>query len=117
MEIDGVDVRKIELASMGQVIGFVTQETFLFHASVRENLRYAKPEATDRELQVAARMAAIHDRIALCPKAMTPSSASAATSSQEARSSASRSPGCCSRTRGYSCLTKRPQPSIPCRSD
>ncbi len=56
-------MRDVTLASLGQVIGFVTQETFLFHASVRENLRYAKPEATDRELQTAARLAAIHDRI------------------------------------------------------
>jgi ATP-binding cassette subfamily B protein len=63
VEIDGSDVRDIKLASLGEVIGFVTQETFLFHASVRENLRYAKPEATDRELQAAARMAAIHDRV------------------------------------------------------
>jgi ATP-binding cassette subfamily B protein len=68
VEIDGVDVRKLKLASLGQVIGFVTQETFLFHASVRENLRYAKPDATDRELQVAARMAAIHDRVRELPE-------------------------------------------------
>jgi len=68
VEIDGVDVRKLKLASLGQVIGFVSQETFLFHASVRENLRYAKPDATDRELQVAARMAAIHDRVRELPE-------------------------------------------------
>ena len=46
----------------------MTQETFLFHASVRENLRYAKPDATDRELQAAARLAAIHDRIRELPE-------------------------------------------------
>lgn len=63
VEIDGLDVRDVTLASMGEVIGFVTQETFLFHASVKENLRYAKPDATDREVQAAARLAAIHDRI------------------------------------------------------
>ncbi|MEP7159066.1 MAG: ABC transporter ATP-binding protein, partial [Chloroflexota bacterium] len=68
VEIDGVDVRDIRLASLGEVIGFVTQETFLFHASVRENLRYAKPDATDRELQAAARMAAIHDRVHSLPE-------------------------------------------------
>ena len=49
------------------MIGFVTQETFLFHASVRENLRYAKPDATDEELEEAARIAAIHERIADLP--------------------------------------------------
>jgi len=67
VEIDGIDVRQIQLASLGQLIGFVTQETFLFHTSIRENLRYAKPDATDRELEVAARMAAIHDRIRELP--------------------------------------------------
>jgi ATP-binding cassette subfamily B protein len=68
VEIDGVDVRRISLASLGQGIGFVTQETFLFHATVRENLRYARPDATDRELQAAARMAAIHDRVRQLPQ-------------------------------------------------
>ena len=67
VEIDGVDVRQLRLASLGEVIGFVTQETFLFHSSVRENLRYAKPEATDHELEVAARLAAIHDRVRELP--------------------------------------------------
>jgi ATP-binding cassette subfamily B protein len=68
IEIDGVDVRKIKLASLGQVIGVVTQETYLFHASVRENLRYAKPNATRAELEEAARAAAIHDRIMELPQ-------------------------------------------------
>ena len=67
VEIDDVDVREIKLASLGHVIGFVTQETFLFHASVKENLRYAKPDATDRDIQAAARLAAIHDRIRELP--------------------------------------------------
>ncbi len=63
IEIDGHDVRDVQLTSLGDVIGFVTQEAYLFHATVRENLAYAKPNATDRELQGAARLAAIHDRI------------------------------------------------------
>ena len=67
IEVDGRDVRGIRLASLGDVIGFVTQEAYLFHASVRENLAYAKPEATDREIQAAARLAAIHDRIRELP--------------------------------------------------
>ena len=67
VEIDGNDVRDVALASLGEVIGFVTQETFLFHASVRENLRYAKPDATDAELEEAARIAAIHDKVADLP--------------------------------------------------
>jgi ATP-binding cassette, subfamily B, bacterial len=68
VEIDGVDVRRIKLASLGRIIGVVTQETYLFHASVRENLRYAKPDATDEELHHAARAAAMHDRIMELPE-------------------------------------------------
>ncbi len=68
IEIDGRDVRDIKLTSLGAVIGFVTQEAYLFHASVRENLAYAKPGASDRELQTAARLAAIHDRIHELPE-------------------------------------------------
>jgi ATP-binding cassette subfamily B protein len=68
VEIDDIDVRRISLPSLGTVIGFVTQETYLFHASVRENLAYARPDATDRELQAAARLAAIHDRIRELPE-------------------------------------------------
>ena len=67
VEIDGRDVRRIALASLGRVIGVVTQETYLFHASIRDNLLYAKPEATDAELEAAASAAAIHDRIAELP--------------------------------------------------
>jgi ATP-binding cassette, subfamily B, bacterial len=66
--IDGHDVRRLTLASLGRVIGFVTQETYLFHASVRDNLRYARPEATDEELEAATRAAAIHDRITELPE-------------------------------------------------
>ena len=68
IEIDGTDIRKLTLASLGSVIGFVTQETYLFHASVRDNLLYARPEATQDELEVATRAAAIHDRIADLPE-------------------------------------------------
>ena len=68
VEIDGLDVRKITLASIGQVVGFVTQETYLFHSSVRDNLRYARPDATDAELELAARAAAIHDRVMELPE-------------------------------------------------
>ena len=67
VEIDGRDVRKVTLASLGDVIGFVTQETYLFHATIRENLHYAKPDATDEELEVATRAAAIDERIAELP--------------------------------------------------
>jgi ATP-binding cassette subfamily B protein len=66
--IDGHDVRDLQLESLGEVIGVVTQETYLFHTSVRENLRYAKPDATDDELEAAARAAAIHERIMELPE-------------------------------------------------
>ncbi|MBA2374495.1 MAG: ABC transporter ATP-binding protein, partial [Chloroflexi bacterium] len=68
VEIDGVDVRRIKLASLGEVIGVVTQETYLFHSSVRENLRYARPEATEAELETATRAAAIYERIMELPE-------------------------------------------------
>jgi ATP-binding cassette subfamily B protein len=67
VEIDGIDVRQLSLVSLGRVIGFVTQETYLFHASVRDNLLYARPDATQEELEAAARAAAIHDRILELP--------------------------------------------------
>ncbi len=62
--IDGVDVRDVSFASLARTVGIVSQETYLFHASVRENLRFAKPDATDEELEAAARVARIHDVIA-----------------------------------------------------
>jgi ATP-binding cassette, subfamily B, bacterial len=61
--IDGFDVRQIRLDSLARTIGLVPQETHLFHASIRENLRYGDPHATDAQLEAAARAAAIHDRI------------------------------------------------------
>jgi len=63
VEIDGTDVRRIKLDSLGTIIGVVTQETYLFHATVRENLLFAKPDASQEQLQAASRAAAIHDRI------------------------------------------------------
>jgi ATP-binding cassette, subfamily B, bacterial len=67
VEIDRRDVRQIKLESLGQVIGVVTQETYLFHASIIENLRYAKPDATMAEIEEAARAAAIHERVMELP--------------------------------------------------
>jgi ATP-binding cassette subfamily B protein len=66
--IDGIDVRRIGLESLGREIGVVTQETYLFHASVLENLRYARPGATMQEIEEAARAAAIHDRVMELPE-------------------------------------------------
>jgi ATP-binding cassette subfamily B protein len=63
VNIDGHSVRDIALSSLGEIIGVVTQETYLFHASIKENLLYARPDATDEEVVAAAKAAAIHDRI------------------------------------------------------
>jgi ATP-binding cassette, subfamily B, bacterial len=65
--IDGVDVREASLASLAATVGVVSQETYLFHASVRENLRFACPDATDEQIEEAARTARIYDLIASLP--------------------------------------------------
>ncbi|MFJ4518771.1 ABC transporter ATP-binding protein [Streptomyces sp. NPDC088816] len=65
--IDGVDVRDLDFDTLARAVGVVSQETYLFHASVAENLRFAKPDATDEELCAAARAAQIHDHIAALP--------------------------------------------------
>jgi ATP-binding cassette subfamily B protein len=65
--IDGVDVRDASLESLAATVGVVSQETYLFHASVRENLRFARPDATDQEIEDAARTARIHNLIASLP--------------------------------------------------
>jgi ATP-binding cassette, subfamily B, bacterial len=65
--VDGVDIRDLTFASLAETVGLVSQETYLFHASVADNLRFAKPDATDHELEEAARAAQIHDLIAALP--------------------------------------------------
>ncbi|MWA08680.1 ABC transporter ATP-binding protein [Streptomyces sp. BA2] len=65
--IDGVDVRDLDFDTLARAVGVVSQETYLFHASVAENLRFAKPDATDEELIAAAGAAQIHDHIASLP--------------------------------------------------
>ena len=63
IEIDGIDVRRIREASLAAAIGFVTQESYLFHDTILANLRYGQPTATLEEIEEAARAAYIHDRI------------------------------------------------------
>ncbi|WP_055587716.1 ABC transporter ATP-binding protein, partial [Streptacidiphilus griseoplanus] len=65
--LDGIDVRDLSFGTLAAAVGVVSQETYLFHASVAENLRFAKPDATDEELTEAARAAQIHDHIAALP--------------------------------------------------
>ncbi|HXD57269.1 MAG TPA: ABC transporter ATP-binding protein, partial [Thermoleophilaceae bacterium] len=66
--IDGVDISRVSLASLADTVGLVSQETYLFHASIRENLRFACPEASDEEIEAAARAAQIHELIASLPE-------------------------------------------------
>ena len=63
VSIDGHDVRKVKQRSLADVIGYVSQESYLFHATVRDNLLYGRPDATDDEMVAAARAANIHERI------------------------------------------------------
>jgi ATP-binding cassette subfamily B protein len=67
VRIDGVDIRDIRLADLAAIVGVVSQETYLLHTTVRKNLRYAKPEASDAEIENAARAAQIHDLIVGLP--------------------------------------------------
>ncbi len=66
--IDGVDIRDLTFSSLAAAVGVVSQETYLFHATVRENLRFAKPEASDDEIELAAQAAQIHHVIASLPE-------------------------------------------------
>jgi ATP-binding cassette subfamily B protein len=67
VSIDGVDVRDLSFEALAATVGVVSQETYLLHASVRENLRFAEPDATDEEIEAAARAAQIHELIATLP--------------------------------------------------
>jgi ATP-binding cassette, subfamily B, bacterial len=66
--IGGIDVRDLSFGALSDLVGVVSQETYLFHESVRENLRFAKPDATDEEIEQAAEAARIHHVIAALPE-------------------------------------------------
>ncbi len=68
VRLDGEDLRDLRFASLSDAVGVVSQETYLFHASVRENLRFAHSEASDEQIEAAARAARIHDTIAALPE-------------------------------------------------
>jgi ATP-binding cassette subfamily B protein len=68
LAIDEVDIRDLSFKALSDLVGVVSQETYLFHESVRENLRFAKPDATDEEIEAAAKAARIHDVIAGLPE-------------------------------------------------
>ena len=67
IEIDGIDVRQVRQGSLAAAIGFVTQESYLFHDTILANLRYGRPAASQAEIEEAARAAYIHDRIMAFP--------------------------------------------------
>ena len=67
VRIDGIDIRDMRLTDLAAIVGVVSQETYLLHTTVRENLRYARPEATDAEIEDAAKAAQIHELIASLP--------------------------------------------------
>jgi ATP-binding cassette subfamily B protein len=67
VSIDGIDIRDVTLRSLAATVGLVSQETYLFHASIRENLRFACPDASDEEIEEAARAAQIHELISGLP--------------------------------------------------
>jgi ATP-binding cassette subfamily B protein len=64
VQLDGIDVRDVTFDSLAAAVGVVSQDTYLFHASIRDNLRFARPDATDEEIEAAARAAQVHDLIA-----------------------------------------------------
>src|SRR5216110_2952577 len=68
VSIGGVDIRDLSFQALSDLVGVVSQETYLFHESVRENLRFAKPDASDEEIETAARAARIHEVIAALPE-------------------------------------------------
>ena len=68
VRIDGADVRELSFEALADTVGVVSQETYLFHATIRENLRFAKPEASDSEIEAAARAAQVHEVIDALPE-------------------------------------------------
>jgi ATP-binding cassette, subfamily B, bacterial len=66
--IDGTDIRDVTFASLSDTVGVVSQDTYLFHSSIRDNLRFARPDATDEEIEQAARAAQVHELIASLPE-------------------------------------------------
>ncbi|GAB3810246.1 ABC transporter ATP-binding protein [Micromonospora zhanjiangensis] len=109
VRVGGVDVRDATLSSLRDEIGVVTQDSHLFHETIADNLRYAKPDATDEELWAALRGRRWPSWSGRCRTGWTPSWVSAATGSPAARSNASPSPGCCSRRLPSWCSTRRPR--------
>ena len=116
IRINGVDVRDATTTSIREAIGMVTQDAHLFHDTIRANLQLrATGSDGGRDAATRSRPRRSSHSSTRCPTGSTRWSASGATGSPVARSSASRSPGCCSRRPGSSCSTKRPRTSTRSR--
>lgn len=108
--IGGHDVRELTLDSLRAAIGLVPEDSFLFSDTVRNNIAYGRPDATQEEVEKAARAAQADRFIAELPWATTPRSVNTASPSPAASVSASRSPGRSSPTRACSSWTTPPPP-------
>ena len=113
VRIGGHDVRDLTLESLRSVVGVVPQDAHLFHDTIRANLLYARPSATEEELIEACEAARIWELISSLPPGWTRWRGTGATASPAGRSSASPWPGCCSRRRRWWCLTRRPRTWTP----
>ena len=111
--IDGIDLATIRLSSYRQQLGVVLQETFLFDGTIRENVLFSRPDATEEQLMDACRIARVDEFAERFPDSTTPSSANAASSSPAASVSASPSPAPSWQTRAFSSSTKPPARSTP----
>ena len=108
--LDGHDLREITMESLAASIGVVTQETYLLHASIADNLRFARPDASDEELVQACRIAQIHDHIGVSARGVrNGGGGSAVIGSPAGRSNAWRWPAPSCGTRPCSCWTRRPR--------
>ena len=117
VRVDGTDLRDVELRSYRRQLGVVLQDPFLFSGTIADNIRFAKPDASDEEVAAAAAAVGV-DRVAAGSKAACSTScARAARDSRPASASSSRSHARCSPTRASSSSTRRPRTSTgPARS-
>jgi ATP-binding cassette, subfamily B, bacterial MsbA len=116
IRIDSQDIAAVSRGSLRRQLAYVGQDVFLFRGSIRENIRFGKPDADEAEIVAAARAAHAHDFIVSLPAGYDTPSASTACSCPAASASEWRSPALCCATRPSSCSTRRPPPSIPNRS-
>ena len=116
VRIGGYDLKDVTLDSLHDVVGVVTQDAHLFHDTIRANLTYARPAATELELIEACEAAQIWDLISTCPTAWTPWWATGLPAVRRGEAARRAWPGCCSRPRRWWCSTRPPRTWTPSRS-